>query len=223
MYAEAKARVALPVATAWNRLSDLRSLSQWAPDVAASTVEGMHVGATRWVRLYAPIGGKAVLIERITDVDANQRTFTYDIQGGIGPFTEVQVTWRVTPSEGGSLVTVSSLVTVAGVARFMPILVLKRWTARLQAWVEGFARWAEDLDGDVEVMDGPEPAPEPQVSVELVELDAPVDPTLADDGPADPTQEPVVKVKAKAAPRRTTSRRPARGKTSTSTPKRASR
>ncbi len=203
MYAEAKAKVALPVATVWNRLSDLRSLSQWAPDVASSPAEGLRVGATRWARLYEPAYGKDVLIERITDVDAGRHAFTYEIEGGIGPLTAIQTTWRVTPDRdgAGSIVTVSSLVTVAGMARFMPVLVLKRWTARLQALVDGFARWAKDLEGDVELMDGPAPPPpqpEPEVSVELLSVD-------------EPAEEPEPAMKAKT-PRRKPTKRPAKAK-----------
>ena len=199
VFAEAKAKVALPAETVWNRLSDLRALSQWAPDVAGSPAEGLRPGATRWARLYKPVYGKDVLIERITDVDPVRRAFTYQIEGGIGPLTSIETTWRVSPDRGaGSIVIVSSILTVTGLARFLPVLVLKQWTARLQALVDGFARWAEDLEGDAEVMDDTFPLPppaEPEVSVELVEAPARAEEPL----PAPPAR---ARAKGKARPAR---------------------
>jgi hypothetical protein len=163
MYAEAKAKVALPVQTVWNRLSDLRSLSQWASDVAASPAEPLRPGATRWARLYEPTYGKDVLIERITHVDVDRHRFTYDIEGGIGPLSTIRTTWRVLPDAGGSgsIVICSSELTITGPARFLSFLVLRRWTKQLQSLVDGFARWAKSLEGDAEFMEGPEQPPEP--------------------------------------------------------------
>lgn len=203
MYAEAKARVALPVATVWNRLSDLRALNQWAPDVASSPAEGLRPGATRWARLYEPTYGKDVLIERFTDVDPHRHAFTYEIEGGIGPLSSIKTTWRVSPDRTGkgSFVHVSSELTVSGPARFLPFLVLRQWTTRLQALADGFVRWAEDLAGDVEFMDGPEPFPAgPEVTVELVTKDEPLeamDDAMAMADPVAAPAGPVVKARAR--------------------------
>ncbi|MEK6976096.1 MAG: SRPBCC family protein [Candidatus Thermoplasmatota archaeon] len=158
MHAEAKAHVPLPVPAAWQRLADLSALSQWAPDVAGSPAEAIRPGATRWARLYEPTYGKDVLIERITDVDPRRHTFSYDIEGGIGPLAAIRTTWSVAPADGGSgsTVTVSSEITLTGSARFVPFLVKRAWTRQLQDLVDGFAKWAGRLQGDVEVMDGPQ-------------------------------------------------------------------
>lgn len=157
MHVVAKSKVALPVEAAWHRLSDLSALSQWAPDVAGSPSEALRPGATRWARLYEPTYGKDVLIERITDVDPRRRSFSYDIEGGIGPLAVIKTTWSVAADDGGSIVTVASDLTVTGAARFLPFLVRKSWGKQLQELVDGFARWASRLQGDVEVMEGPAP------------------------------------------------------------------
>ena len=152
MRCEAKATVALPIEAAWQRLADLSALSQWAPDVAGSPSEPLRPGATRWARLYEPTYGKDVLIERIGDVDAARHTFSYHIEGGIGPLAVIRTTWSLAPAGSGSTVTCSSELTVKGAARLLPFVVRKQWTAQLQALVDGFANWAGGTVGELEVL-----------------------------------------------------------------------
>jgi hypothetical protein len=143
VHAEAHARTPLTPAQAWDRLADLAALSQWAPDVADSPADPLRPGAVRRARLKKPAYGKEVLVERFTQVDARQRTFTYDIEGGIGPLASIRTTWSVAgAADGGSVVKVASEVTLSGAARFVPFLVKRAWTKQLQELVDGFVGWA---------------------------------------------------------------------------------
>lgn len=142
VHAEAQAHVPLTAATVWPKLADLPALSQWAPDVVDSPADDLRPGATRRARLDKPAYGKDVLIERIVDVDARRHTFSYDIEGGIGPLSTIRTTWSVVAAEGGSIVRVASEVTLSGAARFVPFLVKRAWSKQLQELADGFAAWA---------------------------------------------------------------------------------
>ena len=141
MHSEAHADVPLPPRAAWERLAALDRLHEWAPDVTASPSDPLRVGAVRRATLTKPAFGKRVLVERVVAVDA-PRSFTYDIEGGIGPLRAIRTTWRVVPAAGGSRVTVASETTLGGLARLMPGMANKSWTKQLQELVDGFARWA---------------------------------------------------------------------------------
>lgn len=142
MDSEAHADVALSPKAAWERLAALDRLHEWAPDVTASPSDPLRVGAVRRATLTKPAFGKPVLVERVVGVDA-PRSFTYDIEGGIGPLRTVRTTWSVAPVAGGARVTVSSETTLGGLARLMPGMANKSWTRQLQALVDGFAAWAD--------------------------------------------------------------------------------
>lgn len=142
MHAVASAAVALPPDAAWAKLADLGALAQWAPDVAASPAEPLRAGATRWAKLKEPAFGKDTLVERVVEADPKRRTFTYDIEGGVGPMKSIRTTWAVNPAPGGSVVTVSSDVELAGAVRFVPFLAKRAWTKQLQVLADSFARWA---------------------------------------------------------------------------------
>lgn len=142
MHAKARAAVALPPDEAWARLADLGALAQWAPDVASSPAEPLRAGATRWARLKRPAYGKDTLVERVLDADPRRRTFTYDIEGGIGPMAAIRTTWAVAAAPGGSEVTVSSEVGLAGALRLVPFLARRAWAKQLQELADAFAAWA---------------------------------------------------------------------------------
>lgn len=142
MHCEARAHVPLAPAAAWARLADLSALSAWAPDVVASPSDPLRPGAVRRARLDKPAFGKEVLVERVVAVDAPRRSFTYDIEGGIGPLKAIRTTWTVAAEGAGSVVTCASDITVTGPARLVPFLVRKQWTRTLQDLVDAFAAWA---------------------------------------------------------------------------------
>lgn len=142
MHAEARATAPLAPDAAWARLADLQALAQWAPDVASSPSEPLRPGATRWAKLKEPAFGKDTLVERVVEVDAKRRTFTYDIEGGIGPMKAIRTTWSVAAAPGGSLVTVASDVELAGALRFVPFLARRAWAKQLQVLADAFAAWA---------------------------------------------------------------------------------
>lgn len=149
MRSQAQAHVPLPPDAAWLRLADLAALSQWAPDVLDSPAEPLRVGATRRARLRKPAFGKGVLVERVTALDPPRRSFTYDIEGGIGPMASIRTTWSVAQAPGGgSTVTVSSDVALAGAARLVPFLAKRAWTKQLQELADAFARWPSAGPGE---------------------------------------------------------------------------
>lgn len=152
MHVQASTTLALPIDAAWQRLADLSALSQWAPDVAGSPAESLRPGATRWARLYDPVYGKDVLIERITDVNPRRYTFTYDIEDGIGPLRAIRTTWTLDVAGPRTRVTVASDLTLGGLAKVLPALVRRRWQRQLHDLANGFARWADGTEGDLEVL-----------------------------------------------------------------------
>jgi len=143
MRTEASAHAALPPREAWARLAELDRLAQWAPDVTASPSDPLRVGAIRRARLRKPAYGKDTLVERVVAVDPG-RSFTYDIEDGIGPLAGIRTTWTVEPAGagGGSLVRVASEVALSGPARFASFLVRRAWRKQLQALADAFAAWA---------------------------------------------------------------------------------
>ena len=143
MHAEAHADVPLAPDKAWGALADLAALHEWAPDVVESPSDPLGVGAVRRARLDKPAYGKDVLVERVVAV-APGRSFTYDIEGGIGPLASIRTTWSVAPLEGGRgcRVTVASDVVLSGAARFVPFLVQRAWAKQLRDLARAFAAWA---------------------------------------------------------------------------------
>lgn len=143
MRAEAKADARVPASVAWARLADLEALAKWAPDVIDAPSDALRPGGKRRARLKTAVYGKDVLVERFVEVDAPRRTFTYDIEGGIGPMTAIRTTWSVVPAGTACTVHVASDLTVSGPARFVPFLVRRAWTRQLQVLADAFVAWAD--------------------------------------------------------------------------------
>lgn len=129
--------VAAPVAdekAAWNLLAALGRLAEWAPDVASSDAGPLQVGTVRLVRLEEPVFRKSVLRERVIMV--RDRSFTYEIEGGIGPLRRIETTWRIADGQ----VIVDSHVELAWYARPMAKQAQRQWHVAIAELVEGFVQ-----------------------------------------------------------------------------------
>jgi carbon monoxide dehydrogenase subunit G len=137
----AKAKAAVPVHQAWPKLADLKALPEWAPDVASCKAETLRLGARRVATLRRPAGGKSDLVETVMAL--RPQGFTYDIEGGIGPFTSIVTSWDLEPRGEGCTVVVSSDLEVGGRWRYAKPLAAWAWKRQLKALAKGFARYAE--------------------------------------------------------------------------------
>jgi hypothetical protein len=134
-------KAAVPVHAAWPKLADLAALSKWAPDVASSRSDQLRLGARRVAVLKEPAYGKAELVETVTAL--RPQGFSYDIEGGIGPFAAITTSWDLEPRDGGCAVVVSSEIAVIGKWRFAKPLAAWGWKRQLAALAKGFAKYAE--------------------------------------------------------------------------------
>ena len=135
-----RVKVDAPVHQAWTKLADLKALSQWAPDVASSRSDPLRVGARRIAVLKQPAYGKTELVETVKALAPH--SFTYDIEGGIGPLEAIETTWRLEARGEGSVVTIESEVQLARKLRLVTPLVKLTWRRQMKALAKGFARYA---------------------------------------------------------------------------------
>lgn len=136
----AKAKVAVPVHQAWPKLADLKALPEWAPDVASCKAEKLRLGARRVAVLTKPAYGKPELVETVMAL--RPQGFTYDIEGGIGPFTSIVTSWDLEAKGENAVVVVASDIEVGGKWRRAKWLAGWAWKRQLKALAKGFAAYA---------------------------------------------------------------------------------
>lgn len=134
-------KVAAPIHRAWPKLADLGALHLWAPDVTATKAETLRLGARRVATLDKPAYGKADLVETVNAL--RPQGFTYDIEGGIGPFATIVTSWDLETRGDACVVVVTSDITVVGKWRFAKPLAAMGWRRQLAALAKGFAKYAE--------------------------------------------------------------------------------
>lgn len=135
-------KVKAPEHLAWTRLADLGALSKWAPDVVASKAETLRLGARRIATLKEPAYGKAELVETVNAL--RPHGFTYDIEGGIGPMSNIVTSWDLLPKGEGCVVQVQSDIELTGTVRFVKPLAWLAWRRQLNALAKGFAKYAAE-------------------------------------------------------------------------------
>ena len=140
MHVQVRAKVRAPIHQAWTKLADLKALAQWAPDVASSKADKLRLGARRTAVLKEPAFGKPELVETVNAL--RPQGFTYDIEGGIGPFATITTSWDLEPKGAGCVVVVGSDLTVSGKLRFAKPLAWLAWRRQLKALAKAFARYA---------------------------------------------------------------------------------
>jgi len=140
VHVEVRRKVRAPIHAAWPKLADLGALAQWSPDVAASPSDKLRLGARRRARLKEPAYGKAELVETITAL--RPQGFSYDIEGGIGPFATIATSWDLEPAGDGCIVVLGSDITVTGKWRFAKPLAAWGWRRQLAVLAKAFANYA---------------------------------------------------------------------------------
>lgn len=140
MHVQVRVKVGAPIHQAWTRLADLKALAQWAPDVASSKADKLRLGARRVAVLKEPVDGKGELVETVNAL--RPQGFTYDIEGGVGPFPAITTSWDLEPKGSDCVVVVASDLTVTGRLRFVKPVAWLAWRRQLKALAKGFARYA---------------------------------------------------------------------------------
>lgn len=141
MHVTVRVKVDAPVHQAWTKLADLKALSQWAPDVASSRSDPLRVGARRVAVLKEPAYGKAELVETVKALGPH--SFTYDIEGGIGPLEAIETTWRLEARGDKAVVTIDSEVQLARRLRLVTPLVKLSWRRQMKVLAKAFAAYAK--------------------------------------------------------------------------------
>jgi uncharacterized protein YndB with AHSA1/START domain len=128
----------------WDVLADFAALSSWAADVDHSCLltpaaAGIAVGTTRRVQV-----GRDTLVERITEFDP-PRALAYDVEGLPRWLGRVNNRWTLTPSTGGTVVTLTSTVEIGSgpLQRLAERIVARVSAKHLDAMLAGLAHRLE--------------------------------------------------------------------------------
>jgi uncharacterized protein YndB with AHSA1/START domain len=128
----------------WDALADFGAISSWADIVDHSCLlspaaEGIAVGTARRVQL-----GRDTLVERITEFDP-PRALAYDVDGLPRQLRRVNNRWTLTPSTGGTAVTLASTVDVGSnpLQRFAERIVARVSAKQLDALLAGLTQKLE--------------------------------------------------------------------------------
>lgn len=128
----------------WDVLADFGAISSWADIVDHSclltpAVDGVAIGTARRVQL-----GRNTLVERITEFDP-PRALAYDVDGLPGLLGRITSRWTLTPSTGGTTVTLTSTVDIGSnpVQRLAERIVARGTAKQLDALLAGLTRRLE--------------------------------------------------------------------------------
>jgi hypothetical protein len=128
----------------WDALADFGAISSWADIVDHScplspAAEGIAVGTARRVQL-----GRNALVERITEFDP-PHALAYDVEGLSRLLRRLTSRWTVTPSTGGTVVTLTSTVDIGSnpLQRLAERLVARGTAKQLDALLTGLTHRLE--------------------------------------------------------------------------------
>ena len=134
-------KVRAPLHRAWPKLADLKALPEWMDDVASCKAENLRLGARRVVTLKEETYGKTEMVETVNAL--RPQGFTYDIEGGIGPFTSIVTSWDLEQDGDQCVVLVGSTIEVGGRWRYAKPIAAWGWKRQLKVLAKGFAKYAE--------------------------------------------------------------------------------
>jgi hypothetical protein len=133
-------KVKAPIHQAWPKLADFGALATWMHDVESCKGEKLRLGARRVVTLKEPAFGKTELVETVNAL--RPQGFTYDIEGGVGPWDPFATSWDLEPKGDGCVVVVRGDFTVNGKLRFAKPLSWLGWRRQLGKLAKDFATYA---------------------------------------------------------------------------------